>query len=93
MKMCKINCFSLFCKSYLVLFLKFFIGTPILCCTTTDLGIFMFLFGAVLGIFGLAFVRALVKMCLQPEVGMLVIVQGTQRWSQIHEILSDKLKK
>jgi len=34
-------------KSYLVLFLTFIIATPILCCTTTDLGIF----GTVLGIF------------------------------------------
>jgi len=52
MKMCEMNYFSLFCKSYLGIFLTFIIGTPILCCTTTDLGIF----GAVLGI---AFVRAL----------------------------------
>ena len=34
------NYFKLFCKSYLVLFLTFILGTPILCCTTTDLGIF-----------------------------------------------------
>ena len=31
---------SLFCESFLVLFLTFIIGTPILCCTTTNLGIF-----------------------------------------------------
>ena len=55
MKMCEMNYFSLFCKSYLVLFLTFIIGTPILCFTTTDLG----MFGTVLGIFGVAFVRAL----------------------------------
>jgi len=34
---------------------EFIIGTRILCCTTTDLGIF----GTVLGIFGVAFVKAL----------------------------------
>jgi len=41
--------------------LTFVIRTPILCCTTTDLGIsaiFSF-FGTVVGIFGVAFVRAL----------------------------------
>jgi len=32
--------------------------TPILCCTTTDLGI-LGIFGTVLGILGVAFVRAL----------------------------------
>jgi len=48
MRMYKMNNFHLLCKSYLVLFLIFIIGTPILCCTTTDLGIF-----------GVAFVRAL----------------------------------
>ena len=42
MKMCEMNCFSLFCKWYLVLFLTFIIRTPILCCTTTDLGIFWY---------------------------------------------------
>jgi len=40
MKMCEMNYFSLFCKLYLVLFLTFIIRTPILCCTTWDLGIF-----------------------------------------------------
>ena len=37
-------------------------GAPILCCTTTDLGIFyekQGFFGTVLGILGVAFVRAL----------------------------------
>ena len=53
MKMCEMNYFSLFCKSYLVLFLTFIIGTPILCCAITDLGIF----GTVLGIFWVSFVR------------------------------------
>jgi len=48
MKTSEINYFSLFCKSYSVLFLTFIIGTPILCCTITDLGFF----GTVLGIFG-----------------------------------------
>jgi len=48
MKMCEMNYFSLFDKSYLVLFLTFIIGTPLLCCTITDLG----LFGTVLRIFG-----------------------------------------
>jgi len=33
MKMCEMNYLVLFCKSYLVLFLTFIIGTPILCCT------------------------------------------------------------
>ena len=36
-------------------------GAPILCCTTTDLEIFLCeigIFGTVLGIFGVAFVRA-----------------------------------
>ena len=42
MKMCEMNYFSLFCKSYLVLFFTFIIGTPILCCTTTYLGIFWY---------------------------------------------------
>ena len=42
MKMCEMNYFSLFCKSYLVLFLTFIIGTPILFCTTTYLGIFWY---------------------------------------------------
>ena len=42
MKMCEMNHFSSFCKSYLVLFLKFIIGTSILCCITTDLGIFWY---------------------------------------------------
>jgi len=51
--MCEINYFSLFCKLYLVLFLTFIIGTPILRCTTTYLGIF----GTVLEIFGVSFVR------------------------------------
>jgi len=36
------NYFSLFCKLYLALFLTFIIGTPILCCTTTDLGTFWY---------------------------------------------------
>jgi len=53
--MCEMNDFRLFCKSYLVLCLTFIIGTPILCCAVTDLGIF----GTVLGIFDVAFVRAL----------------------------------
>jgi len=48
MKMCKMNYFSLLYKLYLVPFLTFIIGTPILCCTITDLGFF----GAVSGIFG-----------------------------------------
>jgi len=51
----EMNYFSLFCKSYLVLFLTFIIGIPILCCTVTGLGFF----GTVLGIFGVEFVRAL----------------------------------
>jgi len=51
--MCEMNYFNLFCKSYLVLFLTFIIGTPILCSTITDLGIFV----TVLGIFGVTFVR------------------------------------
>ena len=50
--MCEMNYFSLFCKSYLVLFLTLIIGTPILCSTITDLGIFWFL-----AIFGVSFVR------------------------------------
>ena len=37
--MWEMNYFSLFCKWCLVLFLTFIIRTPILCCTTTDLGI------------------------------------------------------
>jgi len=40
MKMYEMNYFSSFCKSYLILFLTFIIGTPILYSTTTDLGIF-----------------------------------------------------
>jgi len=40
--MCEMNYLSLFCKSYLVLFLTFIIGTPILCCTITDLGFFWY---------------------------------------------------
>jgi len=40
MKMCEMNYFSLFCKSYLVLCLTFISGAPVLRCTTTDLGIF-----------------------------------------------------
>jgi len=40
--MCERNYFSLFCKSYLVQVSTFIIGTPILCCTITDLGIFSF---------------------------------------------------
>ena len=39
-KMYERNYFSLFCKSYLILFLSFIIGTPILCWTTSDLWIF-----------------------------------------------------
>jgi len=46
--MYEMNYFSLFCKTYLVPFLTFIIGTPILCCTTADLGIF-----------GVAFARGL----------------------------------
>jgi len=42
MKMCEIIYFSLFCKSYLVLFFTSIIGTPILCCSTTYSGIFCF---------------------------------------------------
>jgi len=42
MKVCEMNYFSLFCKWYLVLFLTCIIRTPILCCTTTDLGIFWY---------------------------------------------------
>jgi len=42
MKMCEMNYFSLVCKSYLVLFLIFIIGTPILCSTIIDLGIFWY---------------------------------------------------
>jgi len=57
--MCEINYFSLFCKSYLVLFLTFIIRTPILCSTTTDLRI-LGIFGTVLRIFGVVFVRALI---------------------------------
>jgi len=38
--MCEVNYFSLVCKWYLVLFLTFIIPTPVLCCTTKDLGIF-----------------------------------------------------
>jgi len=34
--------YSLFCKSYLVLILTFITGTPILCWTTTDAGIFWY---------------------------------------------------
>jgi len=55
MKMCEMNYFSFFFKPYWVLFLTFIIGTQILCCTTTDLGIF----GTAVGIFGVGFVRAL----------------------------------
>ena len=40
--MCEMNYFSLVCKSYLVLFLIFIIGTPILCSTIIDLGIFWY---------------------------------------------------
>jgi len=36
------NYFSLFCNSYLVQFSTFIIGTPILRCTITALGIFRF---------------------------------------------------
>jgi len=50
MKMYEMNYFSVFGKSYLALFLTFIIGCPILCCTTTDVGIF----SAILGIFGVA---------------------------------------
>jgi len=39
MKMCKMNYFSLFCKSYFVIFLTFIVGTLSLCCTITYLGI------------------------------------------------------
>jgi len=55
MKMYEMNHFSLFCKSYLIVFSTFIIGATILCCATTYLGIF----GTVIGIFGVAFVRAL----------------------------------
>jgi len=53
MKMCEMNYFSSFYKSYLVLFLTFIIGTPILCCTITD----SCFFSTFLGIFGVEFVR------------------------------------
>ena len=49
----KMNYFSLFCKSYLLIFSTFIM--PLLCCSSTDLGIFY----TVLVIFGVAFVRAL----------------------------------
>jgi len=42
MKMCKMNYFSSFCQSYLVLFTTFITGTAILCCTITDLGCFSY---------------------------------------------------
>jgi len=42
MKLCEMNYFSLFCKWYFILFLTFIIRTPILCCTTADLGIFWY---------------------------------------------------
>jgi len=72
MKMYDMNYFILFCKSYLILFLTFIIGTPILCCTTTDLGIFR-CFGTVLGIFGIAFVRALTPaLRLRDHLSLLV---------------------
>ena len=40
MKMYERNYFSLFCKSHLIIFLLFIIGTPILCFTTSDSWIF-----------------------------------------------------
>jgi len=42
MKMYEMNYFSLFCKSYLVVFLIFISGTMILCWTTTHLRIFLY---------------------------------------------------
>jgi len=42
MKMYEMNYFSLYCKLYLVLFLTFTIGTPILCWITTDVRTFWY---------------------------------------------------
>jgi len=60
MKTCKIKYFSSFYKSYLVLFLTFIMALLFYAAPSQDLGIF----GTVLGIFVVAFVRALVTIPL-----------------------------
>jgi len=42
LRMFEMNYFSCFCKSFLVLFLRIIIGTPILRCTITDLSYFWY---------------------------------------------------
>jgi len=60
--MWKMNHFSLFCKSYLVLFLTLLMAPRFYAAPPTDLVTFYVkqgFFGTVLGIFGVAFMRAL----------------------------------
>ena len=68
MKMCKMNYFSLFCKSYLVLFLTFIMAFRFYAAPPQIQGFF----GAVLAIFGVAFVRALVVKCIVAASGLIV---------------------
>ena len=63
MKLCEMKYSSLICKSYLVVFLTFITGTPILSCSTTDLGIF-----------GVEFVRALIRR----EIKLCCLFQNTR---------------